>query len=113
MGQGQEDACERELEACEVDAEEGSLLGGADEGGDSEAQGGEGGVDEDEKDHLGAEFPGEMGEGVDEEAHPDRLGNDKEAEEDCLAGEVGAGTEAGDLFLFEDQALGRDLPPRR
>ena len=108
-GESEDGAGQGELEADEVDAEEGGLLGGAEEGADRKADGGHGAIDEEEEEGAVGQGAGEVGEVVDKERHPEGLGTDEDAEEEGFAEQIGGGTEAGEAFLFIDEALARDF----
>lgn len=108
-GEGEDRAGQGELEADEVDAEEGGLLGGTEEGADRKADEGHGAIDEEEEEGAVGQGAGEVGEVVDKERHPEGLGTDEDAEEEGFAEQIGSGTQAGEAFLFIDEALARDF----
>ncbi len=108
-GEGEDRAGQGELEADEIDAEEGGLLGGTEEGADRKADGGHGAIDEEEEEGAVRQGAGEVGEVVYKKGHPEGLGTDEDAEEEGFAEQIGGGTEAGEAFLFIDEALARDF----
>ncbi len=70
LGECEDGAGEWELETDEVDGEEGRLFRSAHECGDGKADGGHGGVDEEEEDGVFDNFATEGSEVVYEEGHP-------------------------------------------
>ena len=77
------------------------MLGIFGEGGDPQADGGHGGVDEDEEGEVSSEVAFELPKEFHEEAHPERLHEDDHAEKEKFGEEIGRGGEAAEFFFFE------------
>jgi hypothetical protein len=109
LREGEDGAGERELEADEVDGSEGGLFGRLEPGGEAEADGGHGAIDQSEEEDLLEEIAGEAADQMDEGTHPNGLGQDQDGEEGNLRGEVAGGAKAGEFFLLELGAFGGDF----
>lgn len=109
LGEREDGAGEWELESDEVHGDKRGLAGGARPGGDGEADGGHGAIGEAEVGELAREAAREAADEFHEDAHPGGLGRDEREEEHGFGGEMGGGTEAGELLFLVDEALGDDL----
>ena len=108
--QGQHRPRQGQLEAYQIDAQQGGLIRGAEQGADGQTDGCHGGIDKHQE--KGAVWQGawQVNEVLDEKRHPEGLADDEQGEEDRFAEQVGSRTQAGETFLFINKAFAGDFP---